>query len=75
MKVREAQIFGLIAGFIIAYSPELSDFAEQIKIFNLTLSLIFIVFGHRVTGTTGGLFYGLGVGIALGVIFGSITSL
>ena len=75
MKVSEARIFGLIAGFILGYSPQLSDLAEQIKILNLTLSLVFIVFGRRITGTTGGLLYGLGVGIALGVIFGSITSL
>jgi hypothetical protein len=75
MKVSEARIVGLIAGFFIGYSPILSELAEQIKIVNLILSLIFILSGRKIYGTKGGALYGLGIGITLGVILESIISL
>ena len=58
MKVNEARILGLIIGFFLGYSPEFTALTQQIKILNLTLGLAFIIFGHRVTGSRGGLLYG-----------------
>ena len=75
MNVRNARIFGLLLGFFLGTSPAFSDLVEQIGIINLTIALVFIVFGRRVTGPNGSLLYGLGVGITLGSVVATISLL
>lgn len=66
MKVWEARIVGFILGIPISWWLS-SSLLEQIKFIYLIIGVTFVLFGWRITGVTGGIIQGFGIGLSCGV--------